>query len=70
MVDSRLSFSWNVLPQEDGDRLHPLYPSRTNANETLKRMALRIAGKRDAWEATPRLAGVTGSLPEFLAVEE
>lgn len=70
MVDSRLSFSWNVLPQEDGDRLHPLHPSRTNADETLKRMALRIAGKREAWEATPRLAGVTGSLPEFLAVEE
>jgi hypothetical protein len=33
-------------------------------------MALRIGGDRTAWEANPRLAGVTGSLPEFLAVEE
>jgi hypothetical protein len=33
-------------------------------------MAARLLGKRQAWEANPRLAGVTGSLPEFLAVEE
>jgi hypothetical protein len=33
-------------------------------------MALRIAGDHAEWEANPRLAGVTGSLPEFLAVKE
>ncbi len=70
MVDSRLAFSWNVLPAEDGERLHSLHPARTDAGGTLKRMALRICGQREPWEANPRLAGVTGSLPEFLAVEE
>jgi inner membrane protein len=70
MVDSRLVFAWNVLPEENGDRLRPLRGARTDPGGTLKRMALRIAGQRDDWEATPRLAGVTGSLPEFLAVEE
>jgi hypothetical protein len=29
-----------------------------------------MIGNRQAWEANPRLAGVTGSLPECLAVEE
>jgi hypothetical protein len=29
-----------------------------------------MIGRRDLWEANPRLAGVPGSLPEFLAVEE
>ncbi|MDP3851634.1 MAG: metal-dependent hydrolase [Luteolibacter sp.] len=70
MVDSRLSFSWNVLPQEKNERLQPLRPTRTGVGETLRRMVLRTVGQRVEWEANPRLAGVTGSLPEFLAVEE
>lgn len=70
MVDSRLAFAWNVIPGASADRLHSLHPARTNAGETLRRMGSRILGNRSEWEANPRLAGVTGSLPEFLAVEE
>ncbi len=70
MVDSRPAFAWNVLPQEQDERLQPLHPARTEVGETLRRMALRICGRHSEWEANPRLAGVTGSLPEFLAVEE
>jgi len=70
MVDNRLSFAWNVLPNEDSDRLQPLRPVRADPAGTLKRMGQRLIGHREAWEANPRLAGVTGSLPEFLAVQE
>ncbi len=70
MVDSRLAFAWDVIPAAQGDRLRQLHPARALADETLQRMAWRMLGKREAWEANPRLAGVTGSLPEFLAVEE
>jgi hypothetical protein len=70
MVDSRLAFAWDLTPAAQGDRLRQLHPARGHADETLQRMAWRVLGKREAWEANPRLAGVTGSLPEFLAVEE
>jgi inner membrane protein len=70
VVDNRLSFSWNVLQDAKGERLHAHHPARTDAGGTLRRMALRMVGKRSEWEATPRLAGVKGSLPVFLAVEE
>ena len=70
MVDSRLAFAWDVLAGEHGDRLRTKFPERTKAGEMLRRMALRIVGRHDAWEANPRLEGVTGSLPEFLAAEE
>jgi inner membrane protein len=70
MVDSRLAFAWEVTPDGAGDQVRQLHPARTNPGETLRRMAARIVGKREAWEANPRLAGVTGSLPEYLAVEE
>lgn len=70
MVDSRLAFAWDVMKEGRGDRLRAYHPARTNPGETLKRMGLRICGKRDSWEATPRLAGVTGRLPEFLTVED
>jgi hypothetical protein len=70
MVDSRPAFAWNVLPQDDGERLRSFHPARTDAGGTLRRMGRRMVGMRDEWEAIPRLAGVTGSLPEFLAVEE
>lgn len=70
MVDSRLVFAWDFTPAAQGDRLRQLHPARPHPDETLKRMAWRMLGKREAWEANPRLAGVTGSLPEFLAVEE
>lgn len=70
MVDSRLAFAWNINPGGQGDRLQALHPVRAEAGETLRRMAARLCGKRQAWEANPRLAGVTGSLPEVLAVRE
>jgi inner membrane protein len=70
MVDSRLAFAWDVLPAEDSNRLRGKLPDRKKAGEMLQRLALRITGDRDGWEANPRLEGVTGSLPEFLAVEE
>jgi inner membrane protein len=70
MVDSRLVFAWDIRPDVRGDRLRQLNSGRDGAEETLKRMVRRILGDREAWEGNPRLAGVTGSLPEFLAVEE
>ena len=70
MVDSRLRFAWDVIPNAQGDRLRQLPPAREQPGETFRRMAARMLGNRQAWEANPRLAGLTGSLPEFLAVEE
>lgn len=70
MVDSRLAFAWKVMPTETGDHLRTIMPNRANPAETLRRMGRRIVGDREAWEANPRLAGTTVSLPEFLAVEE
>lgn len=70
MVDSRLVFAWDVLPAESGDKLRPIRGARPEPGETLKRMVARIMGDHGAWEANPRLDGVTGSLPEFLAVTE
>jgi hypothetical protein len=70
MVDSRLAFSWKVMPTETGDHLRTIMPNRTKPGESLRRMGRRIVGDREAWEANPRLAGTTVSLPEFLAVEE
>lgn len=66
MVDHRMSFSWNLLPDEERNRLRPLPRTRPEMKEMLKRLAKRAAGHRQAWEASPRLEGVTGSLPEFL----
>ena len=70
MVDSRMAFAWNFTPDASVDRLQSLHPARSRSDETLKRMAARLIGNRQAWEANPRLAGVTGSLPECLAVVE
>lgn len=70
MVDCRLTFAWKIMPAESGDHLRTIRPTRANPSETLRRMGYRIVGDREAWEANPRLAGTTVSLPEFLAVEE
>ena len=69
-VDSHLAFAWDVLPAARRDHLRQLAHPQGSVGQTLKRMALRIIGNRDAWEANPRLAGVTGSLPEFLNIQE
>jgi len=70
VVDSRLAFAWNINPNGKRDRLQPLHPDRPKPGETLRRMGARLCGDRRAWEANPRLAGMTGRLPEDLAVEE
>jgi len=69
-VDSRLAFSWTIHSTAKGDHLQQISPDNGNPGETLQRMAARIVGNRETWEANPRLAGVAGSLPEFLPVEE
>ena len=70
MVDSHLSFAWDILPGASGERLRQVSVSRKDPMEMLRRMVSRIGGNHDAWEANPRLADVTGSLPEFLPVKE
>lgn len=70
MVDSRLAFSWVIQKTAKGDPLRQISPDGGNGGDYFQRMGARIFGDRGSWEANPRLAGVTGSLPEFLAVEE
>lgn len=68
MVDNRPAFAWDVIPTADRDRLHAYHPARVNPGETMRRLVHRAVGDHEKWEATPRLDGVTGSLPEFLSV--
>ncbi len=70
MVDSRLARSWTFEPSRKKDRLRAISPTASDSWDFLRRLSSRIAGQREAWEANPRLAGVDGSLPEFLPVEE
>ena len=70
MVDSRLAFSWLIQKTAKGDPLRQIYPDGANSGDFLQRRVARIFGNREAWEASPRLAGVHGCFPEFLAVEE
>jgi inner membrane protein len=69
MVDSRLERSWVISISDEDHHLRQL-SSEGKSGDYLQRMGRRIVGYRDSWEANPRLAGVAGSLPEFLAVEE
>ena len=69
MVDHRIMFSWDLLPAEERDRLRPTARQRPEMGEMLRRMTKRAIGQREAWEANPRLEGVTGSLPEFLLTQ-
>lgn len=69
MVDSWFPFAWDILPGASGEKLRRCQFPTLDATGTLSRMLRRIFGNRDEWEANPRLAGVTGRLPEFLAVE-
>ncbi|MBC7981025.1 MAG: metal-dependent hydrolase [Armatimonadetes bacterium] len=70
MVDSRLGISWIIDVSAKRDHLREITPETMNSNDSLRRMAARAFGYRANWEANPRLAGVQGSLPEFLPVEE
>lgn len=69
MLDLRLVFSWDVLRDADGDPIRPWGGIRTEPGETLMRIVRRIFGNQDAWDVPPiRLAGVTGHVPEELAI--
>ena len=70
MVDSRLAISWVIQKTAKGDPLRQISPDGGNGGDYFQRMGARIFGNRESWEANPRLAGVTGSLPEFLPVDE
>jgi inner membrane protein len=68
IVDARLVFAWDILPEERASKLRPKRMERSQAGEMLRRMAWRVVGDEKGWEANPRLDGVTGSLPETLRV--
>ncbi len=70
MVDSRLACSWLFNAESQSDGLRLMDESSRNSYEMLRRTFSRILGNRAEWEANPRLAGVPGSLPEFLPAEE
>lgn len=70
MVDSRFMFSWSFRPAAERDRLRNTRPQVKGSKESLRRIAYRIVGKDEQWEANPRLAGIPGTLPEFLSVIE
>lgn len=69
MVDSRFNRAWQLEPTASGDPLCPILPAPKQRGEMARRLLLRTLGRQDAWEATPRLAGVPGALPELLRVE-
>lgn len=70
MVDNRFGFAWDLLPDAEHDHLRTKARQAGNAKEMMRRLAWRTLGKYEAWDANPRLEGVSGSLPEFLAVEK
>lgn len=70
MVDSRFMFSWSFEPKKESDRISYTRPSERNAKDTLRRIGHRILGNSKEWEANPRLAGMPGSLPEWLMAVE
>lgn len=69
-VDSRIMFSWSFRPEAERDRLRTTRPEVRDAKGSMKRIFARIVGNGDQWEANPRLAGVPGTLPEFLPVSD
>lgn len=69
MVDSRLEQSWVINPTLKNDHLRSFSANSDNAGDYFKRLASRISGNHESWEANPRLV-TAGSLPEFLPVEE
>ena len=65
-VDSRILFSWSFIPEKTGDRLVSSPRDVRDPSDALRRLGLRILGDTHSWEGNPRLAGVPGSLPEWL----
>ncbi|MFT4176139.1 MAG: hypothetical protein QM627_05735 [Luteolibacter sp.] len=69
MVDSRPARTWLLDTTRPKDRLREI-PGHGDSIELFQRTFKRIFGQRDAWEANPRLAGISGALPEPLMVHE
>lgn len=69
-VDFRFMFSWSFSPDAERDRITTTTRTAPDVKDSLRRIGLRIFGNTDEWDASPRLAGVPGTLPEFLRVVE
>jgi inner membrane protein len=70
MVDSRLTPAWVIYAKTATEPMRQIRTDQPRDGDFLKRMAARIFGDRESWEANPRLAGVEGRLPESLGVIE
>lgn len=70
LVDHRLVFAWNLVPQGPGERLRQAGGDRRTADHMLERLMRRAWGDRASWELPARLAGITGRLPEQLELEQ
>jgi inner membrane protein len=71
MVDHRPAASWLIIADPPTpEALRPAASRPSLSSDVLKRLAARTIGRRDRWNTPPRLAGISGSLPEFLAVQE
>lgn len=70
MVDLRFRDAWHYEPEVAGDPVHAILPDAKNRADAVARLLWRTIGRGESWEATPRLAGVPGALPEPLRTEE
>ena len=70
MVDLRFHHAWHFEPQVTGDPVHAIRPEGSHRSEVAGRLLRRTVGQREPWEASPRLTGVPGSLPEPLRTED
>lgn len=70
MVDSRLTPAWVIYAKTATEPMRQIRTDQPRDSDFLKRMAARVFGYRESWEANPRLAGVEGRLPESLGVME
>ncbi len=69
VCDHRLVFAWDILPEEN-NKMRPKRPrGGSGVREALTELGNRILGNQDKWDETPRLEGVTGSLPEILVTQ-
>lgn len=69
-INNRPAFSWLFTPYSESDRLRQIEADDHQIQETLRRLVLRIVGRKSEWQAAPRLAGVDGTPPATLRVEE
>ncbi|MFT3990724.1 MAG: hypothetical protein QM680_04875 [Luteolibacter sp.] len=69
MIDSRPATTWMLDTTRPRDHLREI-PNQGDPVDTFQRMVRRIFGNHGAWEANPRLSGISGILPEALMVYE